>query len=144
MPARVTQDDIAETIALGRQGRTWIEIGERFGITANSAYSRWQTHATAADLAVRWGSMTPGQRERNKQAARDAAGRLARIADHSSPAGAERLAARIAAFWAARGFAVECTAALTLSGWRPIGDARPFWGVRSDLVGGLPQRRPPR
>lgn len=58
--------------------------------------------------------------------------------DHSTGPGAEQLARRIERFWAERGRAVQCQVVLALKQHcEPQVSAR-VYGVRSDLIMGLP------
>jgi hypothetical protein len=54
--------------------------------------------------------------------------------DQSSPAGAANLARRIKAWWAAAGYDIRVEV-VHAGGPRES----PVWGVRSDLIGGLPR-----
>lgn len=57
--------------------------------------------------------------------------------DFVTVGGAEELAARIRAYWADRGYEVQTTVEPFT---RIEGKAETFYVVRSDMVGGLPQR----
>jgi hypothetical protein len=65
---------------------------------------------------------------------RPAATRRAELIDNSSAPGAAELGRRIQAFWAAAGFDNIRIEIIRAGGPRES----PVWGVRSDLIGGLP------
>lgn len=62
--------------------------------------------------------------------------RRGRPIDSFAKSGAEKLARRIQQYWAERGYDVDAHAAVVA-----YVEGMPQYGIRSDMIGGMPQRR---